>query len=303
MIGGHRLGRQDLHQGPDHGADRPAPAVASNPTNFNTEIGLPLAILGAPLGTEVMVLEMGMRGFGQIAELTAIAEPDVGVITNIGPGAPGADRLAGGRRAGQGRAAGGLLRRRDRGRALRRAAARAVAARGAEGRHASARAATSPSRAARCAAARSRTRRPRTTSCSPTASGSSSSSRSTRPHADEHAGGGRRRAGGRGRAGRAAWTCASPALRGEHVAPRRAPPSSTTATTPTRSRCVPPSTTSRPRDRRPPPRGARRHARARPRRGRAAPRRRRLRRTPGVDVLVTVGPLAADHARRLRRRG
>ena len=63
----------------------PHRAVASNPKNFNTEIGLPLAILGAPLGTQVMVLEMGMRGFGQIAELTAIAEPDVGVITNIGP--------------------------------------------------------------------------------------------------------------------------------------------------------------------------------------------------------------------------
>jgi UDP-N-acetylmuramoyl-tripeptide--D-alanyl-D-alanine ligase len=63
----------------------PHRAVASNPRNFNTEIGLPLAILAAPLGTQVMVLEMGMRGFGQIAELAAIAEPDVGVITNIGP--------------------------------------------------------------------------------------------------------------------------------------------------------------------------------------------------------------------------
>ena len=63
----------------------PHRTVASNPRNFNTEIGLPLAILGAPLGTQVMVLEMGMRGFGQIAELAAIAEPDVGVITNIGP--------------------------------------------------------------------------------------------------------------------------------------------------------------------------------------------------------------------------
>ncbi len=59
--------------------------VASNPKNWNTEIGLPLAILAAPLGTQVLVLEMGMRGFGQIAELAAIAEPDVGVITNIGP--------------------------------------------------------------------------------------------------------------------------------------------------------------------------------------------------------------------------
>ena len=67
-------------------ADRAAPRASRRTrANFNTEIGLPLAILGAPLGTQVMVLEMGMRGFGQIAELAAIAEPDVGVITNIGP--------------------------------------------------------------------------------------------------------------------------------------------------------------------------------------------------------------------------
>jgi UDP-N-acetylmuramoyl-tripeptide--D-alanyl-D-alanine ligase len=59
--------------------------VAANPANFNTEIGLPLAILAAPERTEVLVLEMGMRGFGQIDELARIAEPDVGVITTIGP--------------------------------------------------------------------------------------------------------------------------------------------------------------------------------------------------------------------------
>jgi UDP-N-acetylmuramoyl-tripeptide--D-alanyl-D-alanine ligase len=53
--------------------------------NFNTEIGLPLEILAAPDGTEVLVLEMAMRGAGQIAELAAIAQPDVGVIVNIGP--------------------------------------------------------------------------------------------------------------------------------------------------------------------------------------------------------------------------
>ncbi|HEX4806394.1 MAG TPA: UDP-N-acetylmuramoyl-tripeptide--D-alanyl-D-alanine ligase [Conexibacter sp.] len=53
--------------------------------NFNTEIGLPLELLAAPEGTEALVLEMGMRGPGQIAELAAIAEPDVGVIVNIGP--------------------------------------------------------------------------------------------------------------------------------------------------------------------------------------------------------------------------
>ncbi|HET6551822.1 MAG TPA: UDP-N-acetylmuramoyl-tripeptide--D-alanyl-D-alanine ligase [Solirubrobacter sp.] len=59
--------------------------VAANPANFNTEIGLPLAVLAAPERTEVLVLEMGMRGFGQIDELARIAEPDVGVITNVGP--------------------------------------------------------------------------------------------------------------------------------------------------------------------------------------------------------------------------
>ncbi len=59
--------------------------VVASRANFNTEIGLPLEILGAPAGTEVLVLEMGMRGAGQIAELTGIAEPDVGVIVSIGP--------------------------------------------------------------------------------------------------------------------------------------------------------------------------------------------------------------------------
>src|SRR5437588_10327754 len=58
--------------------------VASR-ANFNTEIGLPLEILAAPAGTEVLVLEMAMRGKGQIAELAHIAEPDVGVIVSVGP--------------------------------------------------------------------------------------------------------------------------------------------------------------------------------------------------------------------------
>jgi UDP-N-acetylmuramoyl-tripeptide--D-alanyl-D-alanine ligase len=46
---------------------------------------MPLEILAAPEGTEVLVLEAAMRGFGEIATLAAICEPDVGVITNIGP--------------------------------------------------------------------------------------------------------------------------------------------------------------------------------------------------------------------------
>jgi UDP-N-acetylmuramoyl-tripeptide--D-alanyl-D-alanine ligase len=59
--------------------------VAASPENLNTEIGLPLALLGAPADTELLVLELAMRGAGQIAELTAIAEPQVGVIVNVGP--------------------------------------------------------------------------------------------------------------------------------------------------------------------------------------------------------------------------
>ncbi len=59
--------------------------VHANPQNFNTEIGLPLTILEAPGDTDVLVLEMAMRGKGQIAELAAIAEPEVAVITNVGP--------------------------------------------------------------------------------------------------------------------------------------------------------------------------------------------------------------------------
>ncbi len=60
------------------------PTVASQ-ANLNTEIGLPLTVLAAPAGTSALVLEMAMRGSGQIAELTAIAQPEVGVIVNVGP--------------------------------------------------------------------------------------------------------------------------------------------------------------------------------------------------------------------------
>jgi UDP-N-acetylmuramoyl-tripeptide--D-alanyl-D-alanine ligase len=59
--------------------------TVANRENLNTEIGLPLTVLEAPAGTEALVLEMGMRGPGQIAELAAIAEPDVGVITAVAP--------------------------------------------------------------------------------------------------------------------------------------------------------------------------------------------------------------------------
>jgi UDP-N-acetylmuramoyl-tripeptide--D-alanyl-D-alanine ligase len=59
--------------------------VHANRENLNTEIGLPLTVLEAPDDTETLVLEMAMRGAGQIAELGEMAEPDVAVITNVGP--------------------------------------------------------------------------------------------------------------------------------------------------------------------------------------------------------------------------
>jgi UDP-N-acetylmuramoyl-tripeptide--D-alanyl-D-alanine ligase len=59
-------------------------AVHASPANYNTEVGLPLAVLGAEVGTRVMVLEMAMRGPGQIRELCEVAPPDIGVITNVG---------------------------------------------------------------------------------------------------------------------------------------------------------------------------------------------------------------------------
>jgi UDP-N-acetylmuramoyl-tripeptide--D-alanyl-D-alanine ligase len=59
--------------------------VHANRENLNTEIGLPLTVLEAPEDSDILVLEMAMRGAGQIAELAEIAEPEVAVITNVGP--------------------------------------------------------------------------------------------------------------------------------------------------------------------------------------------------------------------------
>ncbi|MHB9145177.1 MAG: UDP-N-acetylmuramoyl-tripeptide--D-alanyl-D-alanine ligase [Symbiobacteriia bacterium] len=52
--------------------------------NLNTEIGLPLTLLRLTPAAQAAVLEMGMRGPGQIEYLASLAEPRVGVITNIG---------------------------------------------------------------------------------------------------------------------------------------------------------------------------------------------------------------------------
>jgi len=52
--------------------------------NFNNEIGLPLTLLKLNFTSEVAVVELGMRGLGQIAALAEIAAPNFGVVTNVG---------------------------------------------------------------------------------------------------------------------------------------------------------------------------------------------------------------------------
>jgi UDP-N-acetylmuramoyl-tripeptide--D-alanyl-D-alanine ligase len=64
---------------------RPQARTVAAPASFNNELGLPLTLCLLEPDTEVCIVELAMRGFGQIAELCAIARPHIGVITNIGP--------------------------------------------------------------------------------------------------------------------------------------------------------------------------------------------------------------------------
>jgi UDP-N-acetylmuramoyl-tripeptide--D-alanyl-D-alanine ligase len=59
--------------------------VLKNRGNLNNLIGLPLSLLKMNAKDQVAVLEMGMNRTGEILRLTQIAEPDVGIMTNIGP--------------------------------------------------------------------------------------------------------------------------------------------------------------------------------------------------------------------------
>jgi len=59
------------------------PVVASS-GNDNNDVGAPLTLLKAEADTAALVVEMGMRGAGEIERLSRCAEPDVAVITNIG---------------------------------------------------------------------------------------------------------------------------------------------------------------------------------------------------------------------------
>ena len=57
--------------------------TASSDKSFNNDQGLPTTIMNSPDDVEAMVLEMGMRGFGEISRLCAIARPHIGVVTAV----------------------------------------------------------------------------------------------------------------------------------------------------------------------------------------------------------------------------
>jgi len=62
-----------------------AAATVAAEASYNNEIGVPLTLCRLEPETEVCILELAMRGFGQIAELCEIARPEIGMVTNVGP--------------------------------------------------------------------------------------------------------------------------------------------------------------------------------------------------------------------------
>jgi UDP-N-acetylmuramoyl-tripeptide--D-alanyl-D-alanine ligase len=63
----------------------PASRTVAAEASYNNEIGVPLTLCRLEPDTEVCILELAMRGFGQIADLCRIARPEIGVVTNVGP--------------------------------------------------------------------------------------------------------------------------------------------------------------------------------------------------------------------------
>lgn len=63
----------------------PACDVHAAPASYNSEIGLPLSVLGAPLGARALVLEYGINAPGEMGRLLAVARPDDAWITAIAP--------------------------------------------------------------------------------------------------------------------------------------------------------------------------------------------------------------------------
>ena len=63
----------------------PTARTVAAEASYNNEIGVPLTLCRLEPDTEICILELAMRGFGQIADLCRIARPHIGVVVNVGP--------------------------------------------------------------------------------------------------------------------------------------------------------------------------------------------------------------------------
>jgi UDP-N-acetylmuramoyl-tripeptide--D-alanyl-D-alanine ligase len=68
-----------------HALCAPVASTVAAEASFNNELGVPLTLCRLEADTEVCVLELAMRGLGQIAALASIARPKIGLITGVGP--------------------------------------------------------------------------------------------------------------------------------------------------------------------------------------------------------------------------
>ncbi|MGZ8694847.1 MAG: UDP-N-acetylmuramoyl-tripeptide--D-alanyl-D-alanine ligase [Gaiellaceae bacterium] len=64
---------------------RPHASTVAAEASYNAELGVPLTLCRLEADTEICIVELAMRGFGQIADLCAIARPHIGVVTSIAP--------------------------------------------------------------------------------------------------------------------------------------------------------------------------------------------------------------------------
>jgi UDP-N-acetylmuramoyl-tripeptide--D-alanyl-D-alanine ligase len=67
----------------------------ANRDSYNNEFGLPITLLNTPNRARVLVAEMGERFPGDVALLSDIARPDVGVVTNVGLRTPSTSAVSG----------------------------------------------------------------------------------------------------------------------------------------------------------------------------------------------------------------